>query len=165
MPEAAISVGVVVEKRFSSSPWIDHTWVPVAVFPGLPDAPPMSLVAEDASMKRYYLGAINLVVASVETANYRDNLTSGMPKIWVVLRDEPHEQSVSLLTVTVDPAEGEAHTEAASNIVDCVPMVPDIAVFLAAFVEEHHVEREFYKRKRDRSDGGPREKRQHGDDE
>jgi Protein of unknown function (DUF3305) len=148
MVEAQLDVGVIVEKRKSDSPWIDHLWVPVAVLLGLPDAPPLSVLAQEPEMTRYYLGTIPLVFASVETSNYRDNLASGAPKIWVVLRDDAPNDGVTLLTVTADPAEGEAHTESASNIVDCVPMVPEIAAFLASFVAEHHVEREFIKRKR-----------------
>lgn len=156
MAEEAITVGVIVEKRKAASPWIDHLWVPVAVMPGLPEAPPMTLIDRQGEVERYYLGAASLVVVSGDTANYRDNLTSGAPKLWVVMREVAEDQSVELHSVTADPAEGEGHTGAGSNLVDVVPMVPEIAAFLAAFVDEHHVEREFYKRKRDEADGGKR---------
>lgn len=151
MAEEAIAVGVIVEKRKAQSPWIDHLWVPVAVVHGLPEAPPLTLVDRDSDMERYYLGSAALVLATNETANYRDNLMSGAPKLWVAMREESQDATVSLLTVTADPAEGEALTESASNIVDVVPMVPEIAAFVASFVDAHHVEREFYKRKRDES--------------
>ncbi len=152
MAEEAIAVGVIVEKRKAASPWIDHTWGAVAVVPGLPEAPRMTLIEKTGDIERYYLGSSAVVLASVETANYRDNLIGGAPKLWVVMREEPEDASISLLTVTADPSEGEAHTEAGSNLVDTVPMVPDIAAFVAAFVDEHHIEREFYKRKRERVD-------------
>jgi hypothetical protein len=154
MSEQAITVGVIVEKRKAASIWIDHLWVPVAVLPGLPEAPPLTLIDREDELERYYLGASALVLARNETAHYRDNLMSGAPKLWVAMREQPEDGTVALLTVTADPAEGEALTEAGANLVDVVPMVPEIAAFVAAFVDENHVEREFYKRKRDEAGRG-----------
>ena len=156
MAEESITVGVVVEKRPAANPWVDYLWQAVVVLPGLPDTAPMTLLQRDDTplgpVERYYLGASELVLASVETANYRDNLMSGTPKLWVVMVDNAPEPGLSLRTVTADPAEGEAHTETATNIVEALPMAPEIAGFVADFVDRHHVEREFFKRKRDRAE-------------
>ncbi|CAN1538620.1 Protein of unknown function DUF3305 [Rhabdaerophilaceae bacterium] len=150
--EEVHSIGVIVDKRKAQSPWIDHLWVPSAVVPGVPDAAPMTLVGRDGTDERYFVGSTHLVFASSETANYRDNLLSGAPKLWVVLRLDEATDEISLLTVTADPTEGEGSTQAGSNIVDTVPMPAELAATLAAFVDRHHVEREFYKRKRDKTD-------------
>jgi hypothetical protein len=125
---------------------------------GLPEAAPMTLIEKSEEAERYYLGAANVSLHTMETANYRDNLASGMPKFWVVMRQDPVDQSLSLVAVTADPAEGEAHSQSEANLVDTAPMSAELASALAVFVEEHHVEREFYKRKRDRADldGGRR---------
>jgi hypothetical protein len=152
MPEIAIAVGVIVEKRKAASPWIDHTWSPAAVVTGLPAAERMTLIGKTEDAERYYLGAADLVFASVDTAQYRDNLMSGQPKLWVVMREDQVDQALELVAVTADSAEGEGYSESESNLVDTVPMAPDIAAALAAFVDEHHVERVFIKRKRDRLD-------------
>ena len=152
MAEDSIAVGVIVEKRKAASPWIDHTWSLVAVLPGLPEAASMTLIETLPDGERYYLGAARVTLASVDTANYRDNMMSGAPKLWVAMREEHPETGLILVAVTADPAEGEAHTETGTNIVDTVPMVPEIAHFVAQFVDTHHVEREFFKRKRDRAD-------------
>lgn len=151
MIESAIPVGVIVERRKASSPWIDHTWSVTAIVTGMPETARMTPVGRRGDAERFYLGASELVLASTDTANYRDNLMSGAPKLWVVMHHGP-EQSVSLHTVTADPAEGEAHTETATNLVETIAMPEEIAGFVAAFVDEHHVEREFIKRKRDRLD-------------
>jgi len=55
-----------------------------------------------------------------------------------------------LLVVTADPAEGEAFTDAGSNLVEAVPMPPEIADIVDRFITTHHVERPFVKRQRDR---------------
>ncbi len=53
---------------------------------------------------------------------------------------------------TADPAEGEAFTEAGSNLVEAVPMPAVLRTAIESFIAEHHVEREFFKRKRRRAD-------------
>jgi hypothetical protein len=164
MAEESLTVGVIVEKRKAASPWIDHTWSPVAVLPGLPEAALMTLIETLPEGERYYLGAARITLASVDTANYRDNLMSGAPKIWVAMREDNLDAALTLVAVTADPAEGEAHTETGTNIVDTVPMVPEIAHFVAQFVDVHHVEREFFKRKRDRPDPDRLGRRRIGDE-
>jgi hypothetical protein len=54
-----------------------------------------------------------------------------------------------LLAVTADPAEGEAFTDAGSNLVEAVPMPSEIADIVDRFVAAYHVERPFVKRQRD----------------
>jgi hypothetical protein len=86
---------------------------------------------------------------STDTANYRDNLATGAPKLWVVMRPDDHSPPVEISIVTADPAEGEASTEAGSNVVETLAMPPEIAGAIAGFIAEHHVERPMIKRKRD----------------
>src|ERR1019366_5177720 len=83
-----------------------------------------------------------------ETTNYRDNLASGAPTLWVVMCPTASDPPYQLLAVTADPAEGEAFTDAGNNLVEAVPMPPDIAVIISRFVAQHHVDRPFIKRQR-----------------
>jgi hypothetical protein len=85
-----------------------------------------------------------------ETTNYRDNLLSGAPALWVALRPVASERPYEILAVTADPAEGEAFTDAGSNVVEAVPMPREVADAVAQFIAQHHVERPFVKRRRDR---------------
>jgi Protein of unknown function (DUF3305) len=149
---ANIPVGVVVERRKAQSAWIDFTWKPVTVLTGVPEASPWTKLADDGDAATFYAGAGDLALYRTETANYRDNLASGAPKLWVALRPTGTEPPYALFAVTADPAEGEAWTEAGSDLVDVVPMPGSVRAALEAFVAEHHVEQPFYKRKRDRAD-------------
>ena len=83
-----------------------------------------------------------------ETTNYRDNLASGAPALWVALRPVSSERPYEILAVTADPAEGEAFTDAGSNLVEAVPMPPEVVDAVSRFIAEHHVERPFVKRRR-----------------
>lgn len=147
-----IEIGVLVERRRLKNVWVNHVWMPVAALPGLPAAAPWTVLAETAEATRYYAGPFQLEFFSSETGGYRDNLHSGRPSLWVVLRNSDEAPGVALHTVTADPAEGEALTGAGDVIIETVPMPPEIQERLAAFVKAHHVERIFTKRKRDRAD-------------
>ena len=150
-PLASIPVGVVVERSKSSSPWVDFHWRPVNVLDGVPDTPVWAKLAEDAQRTTFYAGATSIELYRTETAHYRDNLLTEVPLLWVILRPAETDPPYELMAVTADPAEGEGMTEAGSNIVETVPMPESVREAIAAFVTEHHVERVFVKRKRDRA--------------
>ncbi len=148
MAQQDLIVGVVVERRAPSNPWAEDLWFPSAVLAGAPDTPAWTEIERWEGGARYYAGTFTLSFHRTETANYRDNLASGSPKLWVSLRRRDGHPPVEVWAVTADPAEGEALTETGWEIVEAMPMPPVIAEALAEFVAEHHVEREFFKRKR-----------------
>lgn len=151
-PLRIIPVGIVVERVKGVSQWIDYLWRPVAALPGQPDTAPWTKLSDEGDRATFYAGPAEIALHRTETANYRDNLASGAPALWVVLRETGGEPPYLLHLVTADPAEGEAMTEAGNDIVETVPMPDLIRDEIEAFVAEHHVEREFIKRKRDRAD-------------
>ena len=144
-----IPVGVVVERRKATSPWIDHVWRPVLVLAGVPETAPWTplAVADDAAT--FYAGAADVALYRTDTTYYRDNLATGAPLLWVALRPTGDEPPYDILMVTASPAEGEALTEPGTDLVETVPMPDPVRDAVAAFVAEHHVEQTFYKRKRD----------------
>jgi hypothetical protein len=162
-PRASIAVGVVVERRKATSQWVDWLWRPSAVLHGEPAAQPWTVLHTEGDATMFYAGPATIELHAAETGYYRDNLASENPSLWVVLAPTDGEPPFHVLSVTADPFEGEGYTESASNIVDHVPMPPAIAEFVAAFVNEHHVERQFFKRKRDRANPESLARRGYGD--
>jgi hypothetical protein len=120
--------------------------------PGQPDAAPWTVLASDTEAAIFYAGATDIGLYRTETSRYRDNLTSGAPSLWVVLRPTGAEPPYRLLAVTADPSEGESFTQAGDDLVGPVPMPVPVREIVEAFVAEHHVEQVFHKRKRDRAD-------------
>jgi hypothetical protein len=102
----------------------------------------------EAETTLFFAGEAVIELHRTETTNYRDNLASGAPALWVALRPVTSERPYEILAVTADPAEGEAFTDAGSNLVEAVPMPTDVAEIVARFIAEHHVERPFLKRQR-----------------
>jgi Protein of unknown function (DUF3305) len=150
-PLMRIPVGVVVERRKATSPWAEFIWRPVAVLAGLPDASPWTQLSADEVAARLYAGAAEIALYRSETGNYLANLASGSPSLWVALTATGSEPAFEIAAVTADPAEGEALSEPGHGIVDAVAMPEPVRQTLAAFIAEHHVERVFEKRKRDRA--------------
>jgi hypothetical protein len=162
-PLARIPVGVVVARHKAASQWIDFTWAPVAVLHGVPDTEPWTVLRSEGEATIFYGGSTDIELYRSETTYYRDNLASGAPSLWVVMTGTGGDPPYQLVTVTADPAEGEGFTESAANLVEQVPMPPPIQEIVAAFVAEHHVERAFFKRKRDRADPESLARRGYGD--
>jgi hypothetical protein len=150
-PLQTIPVGVVVERTKAMSAWVDHLWRVSAVLAGVPDTPLWSKLSDDGERATFYAGAADIELHRTETTNYRSNLATGEPLLWVVLRKTDAEPPYALFAVLADPAEGEAMTEAGNDLVETVVMPEAVQETVAAFVQAHHVEREFVKRKRDRA--------------
>ncbi len=157
-----IPVGVVVERHKATSPWLDFLWRPVSVLAGVPSAAPWTPIESGADVTLFYAGEAVIELHRTETVNYRSNLASGAPLLWVILRATGADPAFDLLAVIADPAEGEALTGAGNDLVETVPMPAAIAERLEAFIAEHHVEQPHYRRQRDRTglrpDDGPETK-------
>lgn len=148
---ARIRVGVVVERHKAKSSWLDFVCRPVSVLAGVPAAEPWTVIRSEGDVTTFYAGEAVIELHRTETANYRDNLASGTPQLWVVLRPAEGETGFDLLFVTADPAEGEALTGAGNDLVEPVAMPDLIIEIVQSFIAEHHVEHTFFKRQRDRS--------------
>src|ERR1700712_3006716 len=120
MALVSIPVGVAVERRQASSPWIDVLWRPVAVFHGVASAVPWTVIDTRVDSTTFYVGESTIELHRTEAANYRDNLLTGSPLLWVILRPTGSTPPLELLTVTADPAEGEAMTAIGNDLVEPV---------------------------------------------
>ena len=147
---AHIPVGVLVDRIKAQNPWADYIWQPRSVLLGEPETAPWTVISSDTERTTFYAGSALVEFFKSSTAHYRDNLL-GDGAVWVILTPTESEPPYKLFMVTADPTEGEAMTEAGSHVVDTVPMPPQLRAMLEDFVAEHHVEEQFFKRKRDRA--------------
>ena len=109
------------------------------------------MLKEDGETTSFYAGGTHIELFPTETAFYRDNLATGEPLLWVVLRPSQGVWPYELFKVTADPREGEALTETGADLVEMIAMPDAIAAEIAGFVARYHIERPFMKRKRDRA--------------
>lgn len=151
-PLLRIPVGVVVERRKAISPWVDVIWRPVAILAGLPEAAPWTKLAGDGETISFYAGPAEIELYRSEIANYRSNLASGAPWLWVALQAVAGDPPYEIAGVTADPAEGEGWTEPGQGIIEAVAMPDSVRQSIAAFVALYPIEQAFAKRARDRAD-------------
>jgi hypothetical protein len=147
----AIPVGVIVERSEASTSWNEFVWRPAAVLGGVPGTAPWTQIATERKATTFYAGASHIELHLSEAENYRDNLRSNAPSVWVQLVPSERDAPYDIAAVTVDPTEGEALT-AGEVVVEAVPMPDSVHDVVASFIAEHHRERAFDKRKRDRAD-------------
>jgi hypothetical protein len=145
---ATMTVGVVVERRVANSPWQDHTWRPVGV---LPHATPErgTRLAEGDGWAQFVAGTLELELFRGETEGYLTNLSQDPPLVYVVLRRnegaEPFEYEPFLATVC--PYEAMGYEQGDGEVVEGVPMPPEIVNWVQEFVTRYHVDVPFQKRK------------------
>lgn len=150
---ASIPIGVVVERRKLDNPWQDHVWRPVGVIPGAAEGQPWKQLVASEEWTQFLAGTFPLELHRKETPAYKYNLESRRPAIYVVLRErEDEEQAVAVALVTASPYEAEAYMESGDEIVEAIAMPEAVRGWVEAFVDEHHVEEVFHKRKRDKVD-------------
>lgn len=160
-PLLSIPVGIVVERREAASPWADFIWRGVAVLPDQPEMAPWTIVREQAEATLFYAGSAVIDLYRSETARYQENLTTGAPCLWIVLSPSEGPRPYVVSAVTADPAEAEAFSEAGAYLVEAVPMPELFRNAIETFIAEHHVEREFVKRKQNRADPEALARRMH----
>jgi hypothetical protein len=155
----AREIGVVLARRAIDNPWIDHVWSPHGVLVPAPATAAGMKLSQDAGVELFYAGPATIELHASETANYRDNLDSGDPRLWIAARAPADGGAPDFIRATADPTEGEALFESGAEIVGTLALPAELAAWIAGFIAEFHVERVFVKRQRDRSERkaqGPR---------
>ena len=154
-------LGVVVERRELDNRWQRWAWKPVAVIPGAPPVDEWRELLRGDRCVRWHAATLPLELHRTETEAYHANLAGKVPAIYVVLRKiEPSATTagndIGPFLVTASPYEAEGYLEG-DDVVEVVPMPEALIAWVQAFVQRHHVDEPFVKRKRKRAkaeDGG-----------
>ncbi|MEO3471931.1 DUF3305 domain-containing protein [Roseomonas sp. CAU 1739] len=147
-----ILVGVVAERRPGVTQWAEHAWAAREVLEDAPDIAAWTVLREDAGRTLFFAGTAEVALHPTDTDNYIHNLQQETPRIWVVLRPVEQAPGYRLQTVTVDAGEAQLYAESGSDMLESLPLPPGLRLVVERFVAEHHKQREFHKRKRDRAD-------------
>lgn len=153
---AVLELGIVVERRRGTTRWADWLWRPVEVVVGLPQTSEWRLLVEGEGWTRWLAGTLPLELHRKETADYRLALSAEPPQLYVVLRaSADDERPWQPFLVTASPFEAQIYAEPGDAIVEAVPMPEPVIAFVQDFVDRHHVDEPFYKRRRKAADAPP----------
>jgi hypothetical protein len=160
-----IGLAVVAERRPATSPWVDWVWRVVDVIEHAPDTPPWTVLRQEPSRTLFLAGHATLSMHPTDTDNYRQNLESDDPRVWVVLRNADGEPGMALHLVTLDPGEAHLYADVGNDTLESLPLPAFLLGPARDFVAVHHKERSFHKRRRDRADPEALARRRPRDDD
>lgn len=145
-------LGVVIERREIDNPWQQYSWRPVAVIPGAPAIDGRKTLREGDGWVHYHAATLPLELFRGETEAYKVNLSGHPPSIYVVLRDDEdadaEADSYTPFCVTASPYEAQDYLDSGEELVEGVPMEPGMIAWVQGFIDRHHVDEPFKKRKR-----------------
>lgn len=148
----SMSVGIVVERRESDHPWEDHVWQVVSVIPGAADTEDWAELGRGDGWVRYHAATLPVELFRKETEGYKHNLSLEEPSVFVVLREadveDEGDHDVVPFLATVCPYEAQDYMDTGEESVQTVPMPEPIAAWMATYIETHHIDEPFIKRKR-----------------
>ena len=147
----SLPLGIVVERHRSRHPWQEFAWRPVAVIPGAGPTDGWRVLLENDDSARYHAATLPLELHHKFTEAYRINLANRVPAVYVALRpaDDGGAFPYRVFKATVAPFEATDLQESGDDLVEAVPMPPELISWVEAFVERHHVDERFRKRRRD----------------
>lgn len=145
----AMPLGVVLRRMPGVTRWARHSWKAVAVLPGAGPADWRELRRE-GEVVEYHAATCMLELHGADTEAYLHGLSAREPSIFVVMRESGLGKPFEVLLVTASPYEAQDYTDSGEELVEKVPMPLGLIAWVRDFVEEHHQQEVFVKRKRDK---------------
>ena len=152
MDQRSISMplGIVVRKSPGVTRWAKWVWRAVAVLPAAPPADwrEMQRVGESSE---YHAVTLPLELYRTDTEAYRTALSNDPPSVYVVMRPTAADDfPLEFVTVTASAFEAQDYQDSGEEIVEPVPMPEGLIAWVQAWIDKHHKEEKFVKRRRDR---------------
>ena len=150
-------LGVIVERREIDNPWQRHRWSVVGMFPGAREIDAPQVLRAQPGWVQYHAATLPATLHSGETEGYKRNLANAAPVVYVLLRPDDDagvgvggDDPPRPFLVTVCPYEAQDYLDAGDmdESVESVPMPDGLEAWVAAYVNAHHVDEPFHKRKR-----------------
>lgn len=146
----SMPLGVIVLRRPGVTRWAKWTWRAIAVLPGAHDENWKVLRAEN-EITEYHAATLPLELFSSDTESYLHGLSSRTPSIYVIMRHrDGSEPPLEVVLVTASPYEAQDFADSGEEIVEKVPMTEGLVAWVRDFIECHHEDEEFVKRRRDK---------------
>ncbi|SFL01760.1 DUF3305 domain-containing protein [Shimia haliotis] len=152
MRQAPVSLplGIVVRRTPSVSRWAPWAYKAVSVIPGA-GAADWQVLREDGDVIEYHAATVPLELWHTDTEAYLAGLSARVPSIGVVMRDDDESaHPYEILLATASPYECQDYADSGEELLELVPMPEGLVALIRDFVEEHHEEEVFVKRRRDK---------------
>ncbi len=98
----------------------------------------------------YHAATVNLELHRTDTDAYLSGLSARDPAIYVVMRPGLDDQPLGVVLATASPYEAQDYADTGEELVEKVSMPEGLIAFIRDFVEKHHEDEVFVKRRRDK---------------
>ncbi|WP_245866493.1 DUF3305 domain-containing protein [Oceaniglobus roseus] len=150
-PDAeTVPVGIVVKRTPGVTRWAKWAWRATDVLPGAGPAD-WKVLRQEGETTLFHAATLPLTLYVSDTEAYAHELAAREPSIYVILRQEgsgPCPLEAHL--VTASPYVAQDYSDSGEELVEKVAMPGPMHAWISAFVEKHHREEAFVKRRRDR---------------
>ncbi len=143
-------LGIVVRRMPGVTRWVAHVWKAVAVLPGA-GAADWKELRHDGEAIEYHAATLPLELYRTETEGYLHGLSAKVPAIYVVMRPSDSDAPLEVTLVTASPYEAQDYADTGEELIEKVPMTEGLIAWVRDFIERHHEEEMFIKRRRDKA--------------
>ncbi|NNE87037.1 MAG: DUF3305 domain-containing protein [Silicimonas sp.] len=142
-------LGIVIRRVPGVTRWAKHVWQAVAVLPGA-GAADWKELRRDGDAVEFHAATLPLELFRTDTEAYLHGLSAKMPAIYVVMRQSEDDRPLEVVLVTASPYEAQDYADTGEELVEKVPMPEGLVAWIRDYVEEHHEDEVFIKRRRDK---------------
>lgn len=154
-PQKSISIplGIVIRRSPGVTRWAKWSWKAVAVLPGAGPADWRAL-HHQGEVTDFHAATVQLDLFRTDTEAYLTAISTRVPSIYVVMRtatDPNAKQDLEVLLATASPYDAQDYADSGEEIVELVAMPEGLIDWIKAFIDLHHEDEVFVKRKRKNS--------------
>ncbi|EBA02452.1 MAG: DUF3305 domain-containing protein [Paracoccaceae bacterium] len=143
-------LGIVIRREPGVTRWAKYVWKATDVLPGANDAEWKEL-RRDGETVEFHATTLTLELFRTDTEAYLHGLSAQVPAIYVVMRASEDENPLQVLLATASPYEAQDYADTGEELVEKVPMPAGLVAWIRDFVELHHEDEVFIKRRRNKA--------------
>ncbi|QIE47583.1 DUF3305 domain-containing protein [Pseudohalocynthiibacter aestuariivivens] len=143
-------LGIVIRRVPGVTRWALHTWQAVAVLPGA-DKAEWKELRRDGDAVEFHAATLQLELFRTDTESYLHGLSAKVPAIYVVMRQSEGTHPLDVVLATASPYEAQDYADTGEELVEKVPMPQGLVAWIRDFIELHHEDEVFIKRRRDKT--------------
>ena len=130
--------------------WAKHVWKATDVLPGASKADWKELRREGDTVE-FHAATLPLELFRTDTEAYLHGLSAKVPAIYVVMRPNESDAPLDVVLVTASPYEAQDYADTGEELVEKVTMPEGLIAWIRDYVELHHEDEVFVKRRRDKA--------------
>lgn len=146
----SVPLGIVVQRVPGVTRWAKHVWKAVGVLPGAGEAHWKEL-RRDGEAVEFHAATVPLELFRTDTEAYRSGLSTKIPSVYVVMRETEDDRPLEIVLATVSPYEAQDYADTGEELVEKVPMPEGLVAFVRDYIDLHHEDEVFVKRRRNKT--------------